>query len=75
MQTENLIFTFMDYQGSCQFDSESKTYRGKILGLKDLVTYKASSTDDLKQEFVTAVKDYLETCSELNREPQKMLFH
>jgi predicted HicB family RNase H-like nuclease len=71
MQTENLVFTFLDYQGSCQFDSESKTYRGKILGLRDLVTYEASNTDDLRQEFIESVKDYLETCSELNREPSK----
>jgi predicted HicB family RNase H-like nuclease len=61
----------MGYQGNCQFDSELKTYRGKILGLRDLVTYEASSTDDLRQEFIESVKDFLETCSELNREPQK----
>lgn len=75
MEIDGLVFTFEGYQGDCQFDSESKIYHGKILALRDLVTYEASSADDLKQEFIAAVKDYLETCSELSSEPQKMRFH
>ncbi len=45
--------------------------RGKILYIKDLVTYVAKSPENLQQEFETAVGDYLETCKLLNREPEK----
>jgi|LakMenEpi03Aug12_release.lakeMendotaPanAssembly.Ray.scaffolds.fasta_scaffold1526680_1 predicted HicB family RNase H-like nuclease len=75
MLMENVIFNFEGYLGSCHFDPELKTFHGKILGIKDLVTYEALNSDDLHEEFIASVKDYLETCSELNREPQRMVLH
>jgi predicted HicB family RNase H-like nuclease len=75
MHLKALIFNFEGYLGSCKFDPDSETYHGRILGIKDLVTYEALNSDDLYEEFIASVKDYLETCLELNREPERMLFH
>lgn len=47
--------------------------RGKILFINDLVTYETSQPSELQKEFEAAVDDYLETCAELRREPQKSL--
>jgi predicted HicB family RNase H-like nuclease len=37
----------------------------------DLVTFEAQNAQELKENFKNAVEEYLQTCKELNREPQK----
>ncbi len=75
MTTKNLVFNFEGYLGSCQFEPDSKIYHGRILGIKDLVTYEALNSDYLYEEFIASVNDYLETCLELNRLPQESQIH
>jgi predicted HicB family RNase H-like nuclease len=75
MRLEVLIFNFEGYLGSCKFDPDSETYHGRILGIEQLVTYEASSSDDLYEEFITSVNDYLEACVELDRTLQKPPVH
>jgi len=75
MRLEVLIFNFEGYLGSCKFDPDSETYHGRILGINDLVTYEALNSDDLYEEFIASVNDYLETSLELNRESQKSQVH
>jgi predicted HicB family RNase H-like nuclease len=75
MRLEVLIFNFEGYLGSCKFDPDSETYHGRILGIEQLVTYEASSSDDLYEEFITSVNDYLEACVELDRTLQNPPVH
>lgn len=65
------MLTYKKYNGSIEIDLESGCLHGKILFIKDLVTYEADSVGQLKVEFQAAVDDYLETCEQLGREPQK----
>ena len=46
-------------------------FHGKLLGITDLVTYEADNVGALWGAFVDAVDDYLATCKELGKEPQK----
>jgi predicted HicB family RNase H-like nuclease len=62
---------YKDFEGSADIDLETLVCRGKILHIDDLVTYKANSPSELIQEFQLAVDDYLETCAQLNKAPQK----
>lgn len=62
---------YMGYEGTVEFDSERKVLRGKILFIHDLVTYESHSVPGIQKEFEAAVDDYIETCKELGREPQK----
>ncbi len=59
------------YMGSVEFNSEDSVLHGKIIGINDLVTYEGSSVDGLQQAFIDAVEDYLDTCKELGKEPNK----
>ncbi|MBL0312741.1 MAG: type II toxin-antitoxin system HicB family antitoxin [Holophagaceae bacterium] len=65
------ILKFKGYEGTAELDMVRQVCRGKILFINDLVTYEASSPANLQHEFEEAVDDYLKTCSELAREPQK----
>ncbi|MFZ5524375.1 MAG: type II toxin-antitoxin system HicB family antitoxin [Pseudomonadota bacterium] len=67
------ILKYKDYEGTAELDMARCVCRGKILFIDDLVTYEAASPSDLQKEFEAAVDDYIETCTTLNREPQKPL--
>lgn len=60
---------FKNYEGTAEFDTKRNVYRGKIHFINDVVTYKANSLDSLQQEFEEAVKDYIETCKIVGKEP------
>jgi predicted HicB family RNase H-like nuclease len=65
------ILEYKGYHGSVETDLEHDVLRGKILFIADLVTYLAENPAQLKKEFEAAVEDYLDTCRELGRAPQK----
>lgn len=62
---------YKGYIGSVQVDFEGNTLTGKILHVLDLVTFVAETPAGLQAAFQEAVDDYLETCQELGRAPDK----
>lgn len=67
----NDILQYKDYYASVHFSSEDEVFYGKILGINDLVSFEGSSVKELKKAFQEAVEDYLETCEQLGKEPNK----
>jgi predicted HicB family RNase H-like nuclease len=59
----------MGYEGTAELDMSRGICRGKILFIKDLVTYQSDTPAKLEKEFQEAVDDYLETCTQLSRKP------
>ena len=50
---------YLGYTGSCKVDFKRGILHGKILNIKESVTYEAETPSALKQEFKMAVDDYL----------------
>lgn len=67
------ILKYKEYEGTAELDMTRWVCRGRILFINDLVTYEAASPAKLKKEFEAAVDDYIKTCKDLGREPQKPL--
>lgn len=67
----NNILEYNGYSGSIEVSTEDNCLFGKILFISDLVTYEAETITDLKAEFIEAVNDYVLTCKEIGKEPQK----
>ena len=65
------VFRYKNFIGSIEADSEDKILHGKLLYITDLITYEATTIVGLESEFKKTVKDYLDTCKKLNREPMK----
>lgn len=63
--------TYKGYIGSVHYSDEDEVFHGKIEAISDLIMYEGSSVKELKKAFHEAVDDYLETCKEMGREPQK----
>jgi predicted HicB family RNase H-like nuclease len=67
----NDILQYKGYYASLNFSSEDEVFYGKLLGIDDLVNFEGASVKELKKAFHEAVDDYLETCEELGKEPNK----
>ena len=60
------------YIGSIEYSPDDKCFFGKLEMIDDLVTFEAISADELESNFHSAVDEYIQTCKELQREPQKV---
>jgi predicted HicB family RNase H-like nuclease len=67
----NDILQYKDYYASVHFSSEDEVFHGKVLGINDLITFEGSSVKELKKAFGEAVEDYLQTCVEIGKAPNK----
>lgn len=65
------VLKYNGYIGSAEVDCESGVCHGKLLYIRDLISYSAESPKELKAAFEAAVDDYVETSAELGREPEK----
>ena len=65
------IIKYKDYTGTVHFSAEDKVFFGKIFGINDLVTFEGENVDELLLSFREAVDDYLATCKQLNKAPEK----
>jgi predicted HicB family RNase H-like nuclease len=65
------VFEYNGYSGSIEVSTEDHCLFGKILFIVDLVTYEAETVTDLEAEFIGAVDDYIHTCKEIGKDPQR----
>jgi len=63
---------YKDYIATVGYSAGDKVFFGKIEGINDLVNFEADNVKDLEKEFKEAVNDYLATCKELGKEPDKV---
>jgi predicted HicB family RNase H-like nuclease len=68
----NDILQYNGYYATVQYSAEDEVFFGKILGINDVVSFEGTNVKELKGAFEEAVDDYLETCIELKKEPEKM---
>ncbi|MEG5163100.1 type II toxin-antitoxin system HicB family antitoxin [Microcoleus sp. AT3-A2] len=65
------MITYKGYTASIEVDSEAKILFGRVLDINDLVTFKAQTIEEARQEFQNSIDDYLEFCKELGQEPDR----
>jgi len=63
--------TYKGYIGLVRFSAEDEIFHGKIDAINDLIVFEGESVQALKKAFHEAVDDYVETCREMGREPNK----
>ncbi len=62
---------YKGYVGTVEFSAEDKVFFGKIQGINDLIIFEGESVSELENSFRESVDDYLETCEEVGKEPNK----
>ena len=58
------IMTHDDYVAQIDYDPEIGMFHGRIVNIHSVVNFYGKSVDDLKKEFETSVKVYLDVCRE-----------
>ena len=62
---------YKDYVGSLEYSEEDKVFHGKLIGIKDLVSYEGDSATSLIADFHESVDEYLDFCNRQGRKPDR----
>ncbi|MDY0134475.1 type II toxin-antitoxin system HicB family antitoxin [Halothiobacillus sp.] len=63
--------TYKGYTARLDYDDEDKLIVGRILGIRDIVSFHGEAVTELEHAFHEAVDDYLEACAKLGQAPNK----
>lgn len=63
--------TYRGYTARIDFDERDNLLVGRLLGLRDRISFHAENVADLRAAFIEAVDDYLETCEHIGKSPEK----
>lgn len=65
------MLKYKNYVGVVQFDDEAMIFHGEVMGLRDVITFRGTTPEEIKKEFEASIDGYLEWCKELGQEPEK----
>ena len=68
----NDYLTYEGYLGTVLFSAEDEVFYGKVSGINDLITFEGKSVKELKNAFEESIDDYLESCKQLGKQPDKI---
>jgi predicted HicB family RNase H-like nuclease len=62
---------YKGYTGIVELDEESRVLSGRVIGLRDVITFEGDTVSEVIQAFHDSVDDYLEFCAERGESPEK----
>lgn len=65
------MFSYKGYTGKVEIDTECNLICGRVIDIKDVITFQGTTVAEAKQAFEDSVDDYLEWCAELGETPDK----
>lgn len=65
------MIEYKGYTGVFKFDTSIDSFHGRVVGLKDVVTFQGSSLDELRHEMAESVEDYFEHCADMGKDPER----
>lgn len=65
------IMEYNGYTGIVEYSAEDRVFFGKVFGINDLVTFEGDTVKQLEKSFKEAVDDYIETCEEQGKGPER----
>ena len=63
------MMEYKGYIGAVEFDDEAKILSGRVMGIRDVITFQAENAGDILKEFRASVDDYLDFCKQRGEEP------
>ena len=63
--------SYKGYSARIAYDDEDGIFTGQIAGIRDRVGFHADTVEGLREAFLEAVEDYIDTCASVGKEPQK----
>ena len=62
---------YKEYIAQIVYSEEDDCFIGDLVGIRDIVSFHGDSLEEIRVAFEESVEDYLLTCQEFNRLPQK----
>ena len=59
------------YDGSVEFSAEDRMMHGRVIGIRDMISFGGTSVRELEKNFRDAVNEYLEFCEKRGKVPDK----
>ncbi len=63
--------TYKGYTARVEYDERDDVFVGRILGIRNIISFHGETVAQLRAEFELAIKDYLADCKELGVPPEK----
>jgi predicted HicB family RNase H-like nuclease len=60
---------YRGYDGSVEYSAEDKMLHGRVLGVRDVISYGGTSVRGLEKNFRSAVDEYLTFCEQRGKSP------
>jgi predicted HicB family RNase H-like nuclease len=65
------MLTYKKYIGVAEVDAEAGIISGRVIGLRDAITFQGETVREADQAFRDSVDAYLESCASRGEEPEK----
>jgi predicted HicB family RNase H-like nuclease len=65
------MMKYKGYTATVEYDPSVNLLHGRVDNIQGVISFSASSTEDLEREFEASVDDYLALCEEHHLEPEK----
>ncbi|QHG66438.1 type II toxin-antitoxin system HicB family antitoxin [Pseudomonas putida] len=62
---------YKGYAARIEYDERDDIFVGRVLGMRDIISFHASSVPELHEAFRGALEDYLADCAEQGITPEK----
>ena len=69
-----ITMTYKEYTAQIVYSEEDGCFIGDLVGIRDIVCFHGDSLEEIRAAFEESVDDYLLTCQEFNRSPQKPVY-
>ena len=63
--------TYKGFAARIGYSDDDELFVGRIVGIRDIITFHGESVDEIREAFQEAVDFYLVTCAERGEEPNK----
>ena len=65
------VLTYKGYKARVEFDPRDSIFVGRVLGIKDSISFHGGTVSALKERFAAAINHYLADCKATGRKPEK----
>lgn len=55
-----LEYEYKGFVGVVDYDSEAEIFHGRVIGIRDVITFQSDDETSLEAEFILSVEDYLD---------------
>ena len=62
---------YKGYRARIDYEDEDNIFVGRVIGLRDSITFQGRSTGELEKHFREAVNSYLESCRKWGKTPDR----